>query len=131
MKPVRQALAESLQHLCAAAGTAAQPREHRDLRLYALPCLRRALPQDPELTWQLMRRLGRSAGDWIAVDSLADVWARGVLAEPFRWAELEQLLYSEHTYERRLVPADAGDHAASACPAGRRRSCVAGPASAP
>ena len=52
-----------------------------------------------------MRRLGRAATDWIATDSLADLWARGVLAEDFRWAELEQLLYSQHTYERRLVPA--------------------------
>jgi 3-methyladenine DNA glycosylase AlkD len=79
--------------------------EHRDLRLYALDPLRRALPEDPELCWQIMRRLGRLAEDWIATDSLADVWARGVLAEPFRWAELEQLLYSQHVYERRLVAA--------------------------
>jgi 3-methyladenine DNA glycosylase AlkD len=79
--------------------------DHRDLRLHALEPLRRALPQDPEMTWQVMRRLGRSAEDWIATDSLADLWARGVLAEDFRWAELEQLLYSQHTYERRLVAA--------------------------
>jgi len=57
------------------------------------------------MSWQLMRRLGRSAEDWIATDSLADLWARGVLAEDFRWAELEQLLYSAQTYERRMVPA--------------------------
>jgi len=79
--------------------------EDRDLRLFALPCLRRALAQDPEQAWQLMRRMGRGAADWIEVDSLADVWARGILAETFRWAELEQLIYSGHTFERRLVPA--------------------------
>jgi len=79
--------------------------DHRDLRLYAHEPLRRALPDDPEMSWQVMRRLGRSASDWIATDSLADLWARGVLAERFRWAELEQLLYSEQTCERRLVAA--------------------------
>jgi hypothetical protein len=79
--------------------------EQRSMRLFALPALVRALPQDPEQTWQLMRQMGRGAADWIEVDSLADVWARGVLAEPFRWAELEQLVYSERTYERRLVGA--------------------------
>jgi 3-methyladenine DNA glycosylase AlkD len=105
MKPVEAALAESSSVSALRLAQKLSRAEHRDLRLYAQPCLRRALPQDPELSWQLMRQLGRSAGDWIAVDSLADVWARGVLAEPFRWAELEQLLYSEHTYERRLVPA--------------------------
>ncbi len=55
------------------------------------------------MSWQVMRQLGRVAADWIATDSLADPWARGVLAEQFRWAELEQLLYSEHVYERRLI----------------------------
>ncbi len=35
--------------------------EHRDLRLYAHVPLRRALLDDPEMTWQLMRRLGRRA----------------------------------------------------------------------
>lgn len=77
----------------------------RSLRLFAVPCLRRSLAQDPEQTWQLMRRMARGAEDWIEVDTLAEVWARGVLAEGFRWAELEQLVYSERTYERRLVGA--------------------------
>ena len=103
--PVKQALKEGssmsalqLAHRLAAA-------EHRDLRLYAHEPLRRALPEDPEMSWQIMRRLGRAAGDWIATDSLADLWARGILAEAFRWAELEQLLYSQQIYERRLIPA--------------------------
>lgn len=105
--PVRRALREGSSigalHLARRLAEA----DHRDLRLYALEPLRRALPEDPEMSWQVMRRLARAAGDWIATDSLAELWARGVLAEAFRWAELEQLLYSQHTYERRLVPATA------------------------
>jgi hypothetical protein len=41
--------------------------------------------------------------DWIEVDALAQAWAVGILAEPFRWAELEQLVYSSDAMERRLV----------------------------
>ena len=52
-----------------------------------------------------MRRMGHGAADWIEIDSLADPWARGILAEPFRWAELAQLVYSQRTFERRLVGA--------------------------
>jgi hypothetical protein len=104
-KPVRAALRESSSISALRLAQRLSDTDHRDLRLYASMPLRMALPEDPELSWQLMRRLGRLAQDWIAVDNLADVWARGVLAEEFRWAELEQLLYSEHTYERRLVPA--------------------------
>ena len=103
--PVRRALREGSSISALQLAQRLAEAEHRDLRLYALEPLRRALPEDPELAWQIMRRLGRSAGDWIATDSLADLWARGVLAEDFRWAELEQLVYSQHTYERRLVPA--------------------------
>jgi 3-methyladenine DNA glycosylase AlkD len=61
------------------------------------------LEDDPERSWQLMRRLARAASDWVAVDSLAQLYAQGILAEPFRWAELEQLIYSQHRWERRLV----------------------------
>jgi hypothetical protein len=78
---------------------------HRDLRLYALPCLRRSLPEDPERSWQLLRGMAAGAQDWIEVDSLAEVWAVAILAEAFRWAELEQLVYSPRTFERRLVGA--------------------------
>jgi 3-methyladenine DNA glycosylase AlkD len=77
--------------------------EAREVRLMALPCLRRTLPDDPERSWQLMRRLAAGASDWISVDSLADVYAQGVIAEGFRWAELEQLAYSSRRMERRLV----------------------------
>jgi hypothetical protein len=104
-KPVKAALREGSSMSALMLAQRLAEADHRDLRLYALEPLRRALPEDPELSWQIMRRLGRAAGDWIATDSLADLWARGVLAEDFRWAELEQLLYSQHTYERRLVPA--------------------------
>lgn len=79
--------------------------EERELRLFALPCLQRSLAEDTERSWQLMRQAGARAGDWIEVDSLAAIWARGVLAEPFRWAELEQLVYSQRSMERRLVGA--------------------------
>jgi hypothetical protein len=50
-----------------------------------------------------MRRLARMASNWIAVDELAELYAKGVLLEPFRWAELEQLVYSSDRWERRLV----------------------------
>lgn len=79
--------------------------EYREIRLFSLPCLVRSLPDDPERSWQLLRRLGRSARDWITVDTLASVYARGILLEPFRWAELEQLVYSKQHMERRLVGA--------------------------
>lgn len=77
--------------------------EAQEVRLFAHVPLRRSLSDDPERSWQLMRRLARRAGDWISVDSLADVMARGILLEPYRWAELEQLVYSPHRMERRLV----------------------------
>ena len=79
--------------------------EERELRVFAQPCLERSIEDDPERTWQLMRQLGRRAGDWTEVDSFADLWATGILAEPFRWAELEQLVYSQLIMERRLVGA--------------------------
>jgi 3-methyladenine DNA glycosylase AlkD len=75
----------------------------REVRLFALPCLRRTIGPDPERSWQLMRRLAHGADDWIAVDAIAELFAVGVLAEGFRWAELEQLVYSERRMERRLV----------------------------
>jgi 3-methyladenine DNA glycosylase AlkD len=77
----------------------------REERLMALPCLRACLPEEPERSWQLLRRMAHAANDWITVDSLAEVYAQGVLAEPFRWAELEQLVYAERAMERRLVGA--------------------------
>jgi 3-methyladenine DNA glycosylase AlkD len=77
--------------------------EEREVQLFSHVALQRSLPDDPERSWQLMRQLARRASDWISVDSLADLVARGILQEPFRWAELEQLVYSRDRWERRLV----------------------------
>jgi hypothetical protein len=105
MQPVRRALREGSSASAVWLAQALASAGHRDLRLYALSCLRRSLSEDPEQSWQLMRRMAASAADWIEVDSLAELWAVGVLAEDFRWAELEQLIYSPRPYERRLVGA--------------------------
>ncbi len=72
-------------------------------RWFAIALLERTLRVEPERTWQLLRRAGREAGDWITIDSLAHPVGRGILAEPYRWAELEQLVISPSRWERRLV----------------------------
>jgi len=72
-------------------------------RWFAFGLLDRLLPVDPERAWQLLRRAAREAGDWITVDSLAHPYGRGILLETYRWAELEQLVYSPSAWERRLV----------------------------
>ena len=41
--------------------------------------------------------------DWITVDALAHAAGKGILNEAYRWAELEQLVYSPSRWERRLV----------------------------
>lgn len=105
MQPLRRALRQGSSASALWLAQTLARADHRDLRLYALPCLRRSLQEDPERSWQLLRRMAGRAGDWIEVDSLAEVWAVGVLAEGFRWAELEQLVYSARPYERRLVGA--------------------------
>jgi hypothetical protein len=69
----------------------------------AIRLMDRIVVADPERTWQLIRRTARGAGDWITVDRLSEPCARGVLREPYRWAELEQLVYSPSRWERRLV----------------------------
>jgi 3-methyladenine DNA glycosylase AlkD len=76
---------------------------HLEERWFAFGLLERTLPADPERSWQLLRRAAREAGDWITVDSLAHPYAKGIVAEPYRWAELEQLVYSPLPWERRLV----------------------------
>lgn len=77
--------------------------EHLEAHWIAFGILERTLPGEPERTWQLLRRAARSAGDWITVDSLARPYATGVALEPYRWSELEQLVYSPSRWERRLV----------------------------
>lgn len=74
-----------------------------ELRWFGLDLLARIIPEDPERGWQLVRRVSRTAEDWITIDTLGRVVARGVLAEPYRWAELEQLVYAPSRWERRLV----------------------------
>jgi 3-methyladenine DNA glycosylase AlkD len=74
-----------------------------EARWFAFGLLERTLPVDTERTWQLLRRGAREAGDWITVDTLAHPYGKGIAAEPFRWAELEQLVYSPSRWERRLV----------------------------
>jgi 3-methyladenine DNA glycosylase AlkD len=76
---------------------------HLETRWFAFALLERTLAADPERTWQLLRRAAREAGDWITVDDLAHPYGTGIAAEPYRWAELEQLVYSPSRWERRLV----------------------------
>ena len=72
-------------------------------RWFAFDLLERTLDGETERTWQLLRRAAREAGDWITVDSLAHRYGAGIAREPYRWAELEQLVYSPSRWERRLV----------------------------
>ncbi len=74
-----------------------------ELHWLANDLLDRAIGSEPERAWQLVRREAKAAGDWITVDNLAHVVGRGILAEPYRWAELEQLVYSPSRWERRLA----------------------------
>ena len=72
-------------------------------RWFAFGLLERTLTSETERTWQLLRRAAREADDWITVDSLARPYGHGVAQEAYRWAELEQLVYSPSRWERRLV----------------------------
>ncbi len=76
---------------------------HLEARWFAFGLLERTLPADPERTWQLLRRAAREANDWVTIDDLAHPYATGIAAEPYRWAELEQLVYSPSRWERRLI----------------------------
>jgi 3-methyladenine DNA glycosylase AlkD len=77
--------------------------EPLEVRWFAFGILERLVPAEPERTWQLLRRAARETGDWITVDTLAHPYGRGILLEPDRWAELEQLVFSPNRWERRLV----------------------------
>jgi 3-methyladenine DNA glycosylase AlkD len=76
---------------------------HLEARWFAFGLLERTLADDPERTWQLLRRGAREAGDWVTVDDLAHPYGIGIAAETYRWAELEQLVYSPSRWERRLI----------------------------
>ncbi len=77
--------------------------ELRELRWMAIRIMAWVLPEDPERAWQVLRRVGREADDWITVDTLAAIAAAGIVREAYRWAELEQLVFSPIRWERRLV----------------------------
>jgi 3-methyladenine DNA glycosylase AlkD len=74
-----------------------------EARWFAFGLLERLVDDDTERAWQLIRRASRDAADWITVDSLAHPVSKGVLRESYRWAELEQLVFSPSRWERRLV----------------------------
>jgi 3-methyladenine DNA glycosylase AlkD len=74
-----------------------------EVRVLAFEMLGRTLRDDPERGWQVLRRAARDAHEWITVDTLAHTYGLGILLEPFRWSEIEQLAYSPSSWERRLV----------------------------
>ncbi|HUQ77708.1 MAG TPA: DNA alkylation repair protein [Patescibacteria group bacterium] len=74
-----------------------------EARWFAFALLERLVVDDTERAWQLLRRAAREAGDRLTVDSLARPIGQGILNEEYRWAELEQLVYSPSRWERRLV----------------------------
>lgn len=74
-----------------------------EMRWFSFGLLERLVVVDAERSWQLLRRAAREARDWITVDSLAHPVGKGILHEPYRWAELEQLVYAPSRWERRLV----------------------------
>jgi 3-methyladenine DNA glycosylase AlkD len=74
-----------------------------ELHWLGIDVLDRTIAREPEQTWQLVRTEARLATEWITVDRLAHAAGRGILAEPYRWAELEQLVYSPSRWERRLA----------------------------
>ncbi len=95
-----------------------------DIRWFGMWSLERLLPTDPERTWQLMRRAAREAAEWITVDTLAHPYGAGILADPRRWAELEQLVFSPSRWERRLVGSTLAAMPHGGLAAGRDRAVV-------
>jgi hypothetical protein len=105
MRQLRPALRETSPALVLNLADRLSAEDEREFVFFVHVCLERVLPADPERAWQLMRRLGRRASDWISVDTLAPLYAQGILAEYVRWAEIEQLVFSTDEWERRLVGA--------------------------
>jgi 3-methyladenine DNA glycosylase AlkD len=94
---------------------------------FALSILERTIAAEPERSWQLLRRAAAGATDWITVDTLAHPVGKGILCEPRRWPELEQLTISPSRWERRLVGSTIAtmpfvDHRAGRAPALARRA---------
>ena len=102
-RPVRRALRSGPAAYAVYLAERLVRSDYQEIRLFAHHAIERSLRDDPERSWQLIRRLARRAGEWDSVDHLADLSARGMLLEPYRWAEIEQLVYSPHRWERRLV----------------------------
>ena len=105
MRQLRQPVRETSPALALNLAERLFDEPEREFAFFAHMALERVLPTDPERAWQLMRRLARRAHDWIRVDSLAPLYAKGILAEWVRWAEIEQLVFSASEWERRLVGA--------------------------
>ena len=103
MRQLRQTLRETSPALALNLAERLAVEDEREFVFFAHLALERVLPADQERAWQLMRRFGRAAADWISVDSLAHLYARGILLEGVRWAEIEQLVFSADEWERRLV----------------------------
>ena len=74
-----------------------------ELHWIAFDLLERTIVEEPERAWQLLRAEAARAPRLDHGGPLAHVAGRGILAEPYRWAELEQLVYSPSRWERRLV----------------------------
>jgi 3-methyladenine DNA glycosylase AlkD len=105
MRQIRAPLHETSPALALNLAERLVAEEEREFVFFAHLALDRVLPRDPERAWQLMRRMARDAHDWISVDTLAPLFARGILAERVRWAEIEQLVFSASEWERRMVGA--------------------------
>ena len=99
--------------------------EFRELRWLAIHVLGWIVVAAPARAWQVIRRIGRDADDWITVDTLAGVTAVGILHEPYRWAELEQLVYSPSRWERRLVGSTIATIPHRDHPSGRSATVIA------
>ena len=99
---VRAARGTGPARLLAVADRAARS-DVAEARWIAIRFMDRIVSADPERTWQLMRRAAGGASDWVTVDTLASPYARGVLHEPYRWAEVEQVVFSTSAWERRLA----------------------------
>ena len=104
-RQLRQPLRETSPALALNLAERLAAEDDREFAFFVHAALERALPTFPEASWQLMRRLTREATDWIRIDSLAPLYARGILAEYVRWAEIEQLVFSRSEWERRMVGA--------------------------
>jgi 3-methyladenine DNA glycosylase AlkD len=74
-----------------------------EARWIGMGLLERTVLAEPERSWQLLRRAAGDAADWITVDTLAHPFGKGILHQPHRWEELEQLTISPSPWERRLV----------------------------